>query len=75
MVYCKTMFFLVYVIPMLLVFLLFNVLVLPLAWLKGFLTLNSLLLKDRPLSNLGLWTFLGVFVLLYVIMKDLSCIL
>ena len=68
--FCKTMFFIVYVMPMIIVFTLINLVLLVLAWFKGFFTINSLLLKKQPFINFALWLLFGVFILIWVILKD-----
>lgn len=42
--YCKFIFLIIYVLPMVLVFIVYNIVLLPLAWIKGFYTVRSLLI-------------------------------
>ena len=75
MCYCKTMFVLIYFLPMLLVFLLQNLLLLPFAWLKGFYSLKSLPFDKRPFLNTIVWISFGLLILLCVIAKDMFYIM
>lgn len=61
--FCKTIFFFVYVLPMIMVFIIFNQLLLIFAWLKGFYTIRSVIFKRRPVINLLLWPLFGIFIL------------
>jgi len=69
-VYCKVMFLLIYSVPMAAAFIVYNSLIMPLAWFKGFYVLKYLLISNRPFANFILWLLFGFPILIFVIFKD-----
>ena len=69
-IYCKLMFIIIYALPMILVFIVCNILLVPFAWIKGFASIRNIVFHRKIFSNLMLWTFTGVFILIIVIFKD-----
>ena len=55
---------------MLITFVIYNMIILPLAWFKGFYVIRSLILPKRFFLNMGIWLLFGAFIILAVIMKD-----
>ncbi|CDW91749.1 transient receptor potential channel [Stylonychia lemnae] len=73
--FCKIVFILIYVLPMVIVFFAYNEILFILAWLKGFYSVQSLLYKKKPAYNALLWLLFGIFILQWVIIKDMYYIL
>ena len=69
--YCKFIFFIIYLIPMLVVFLILNIIFIPLAYLKGFTKLKDLIVMKSPFVNFLIWFFFGLPILMLVTINDL----